>query len=159
MSNLSANMRQLLELDESLVRAVFAPPLKNYAIDEDAMQWQHPNCVRASQVFLNALLPVSEYYQKLNPPLSAALWGIWNTWSYLLFRDDSWFNTFFLSTKLDAKRLKALKALVATAAVQFADGTAITSVTSNPLSDIDCYKSLAGLALSDLRDMDVKQSW
>ena len=76
-----------------------------------------------------------------NPVLSAALWGIWNTSDYLKYNADKGKGFLFKLPIPIPGPFEHYRALVATAAVQFADGTAYTFNSRTAIFDPDGYES------------------
>ncbi|MFZ5760480.1 MAG: hypothetical protein ACOY32_12755 [Thermodesulfobacteriota bacterium] len=143
------NARILDGLNEQLVNALFAPAEKAGIFAFSSKQWKNPSSKYKADYLLDQILPLSEFYQEINPPLSAALWGIWNTVRYLRSQ-RSLFSILGESKKTNDQMFFAIRALIATAAVQFSDGTAFTVATSDAMSNISDYKKNAEQAISNL---------
>jgi hypothetical protein len=60
------------------MRAVFEPACRAGVFMESALPWEGLDRSCSADDLIALLLPLSEYYQEINPPLSTALWGIWN---------------------------------------------------------------------------------
>ena len=134
----------LQALDDRLLDALFTPAVDSGIVNS---RWQDQANENRGWDLLRQLLPLSEFYHPRNPPLSAAIWSIWNTATYL--RN----NRSILAMLFEGKRAKeelfiGLRALVATAAIQFADGTAATVVISR--GDMATYRAQTELALARL---------
>jgi len=140
-------------LDEQLVNALFAPAEKEGVFEFADASWRDPANKYRADSFLDQMLPLSEFYQEANPPLSAALWGIWNAVRYLR-RQRSFLSTLGESKKTHDKVFVAVRALVATAAVQFSDGTASTVVTSDAMSNISSYRNEVENAIRNLTSLN-----
>ncbi len=72
----------LQRLDERLLIALFAPAVKEGIFGPAELSWQRSERSQDADKLIAQLLPLSEFYQRINPPLSAALWGIWNSVRY-----------------------------------------------------------------------------
>ena len=97
------------------------------------------------------LLPLSEFYEGINPPLSSALWGIWNSVRH--FRGQrSLLSILFERKTSKANAFVALRALAATAAIQFSDGTAYIVVTSDAPNNLAAYERYAEETIQNLSD-------
>ena len=141
----------ILEIDEKLTNALFKPAIVSgiFYFNSNELEWMN-ECYRyKGDSFLQSLLRLSEYYQNLNSPLSAALWGIWNTSNYMR-NNRSIFFRLFENKKQNETFFISLRAIVATAAIQFADGNALTTITSDAYHNIEEYKKYAENALSKL---------
>jgi hypothetical protein len=141
-----------LELDNKLVDALFQPALESGYFDQNDFDWMNSNNRYRIDDFMKALLLLSEFYQEINPVLSASIWGVWNTLQYF-FKKRTLFSVFFPRESKDSRLLIAAKALVATAALQFADGTASTVSTSHSLlskKNFEAYKVIAESAIKKL---------
>lgn len=136
----------VIDLDNRLIKAVFEPARETGVFDGSTLPWES-SCTADN--FIALLLPLSEHYQESNPTLSAALWGIWNaSRSFRLQRP-------LLAKLFERKRKGAsvfveLKGLVATAALQFADGTGSTIITSDCMTNYSEYSKKAETALDNL---------
>lgn len=140
----------LEELDELVLNALFAPA-EDAGIfdDEDISSWRDPSRRNRADSLLDQLLTLSEFYQEINPPLSSALWGIWNSVKY--FRGQSSFlNAITESKKSNNRVFVGIRALVATAAVQFSDGTASTVATSDAMENLSIYRKRVEEAIFNL---------
>ena len=119
---------QLNYLDELVVNAAFSPAEGWYEID--MIHWKAGT---DSRTFLSELLTLSEFYERFNPVLSSALWGIWNTAQYLErveIQRSFWVTFGGRSEKRRKQDFHDYRALVATAVVHFSDGTPQTSITN-----------------------------
>jgi hypothetical protein len=143
------NARVRAALDEQLVDALFAPAVKLGLFEFAGLTWRNPASKWRAESLINDLLPLSEFYADINAPLSAALWGIWNTTRYLR-RERSLFAILFESRKKDEQAFIGVHALAATAALQFADGTAFTVTTSDAMNNIAAYRKHAEKAIHHL---------
>jgi hypothetical protein len=145
--------REIADLDVLLVKALFAPASKAGVFESAAFSWLHPKRKGATDDFIADLRPLSEYYQQINPVLSAAIWGIWNTLDYL--HRPMWFTFSLLrrSRRTDKRLFKAISALIATAAIQFSDGNAATVVTSDAKENFSSYRQHAEAALRNLSSL------
>ena len=74
-----------------------------------------------------------------NPVLSAALWGIWNRSDYLRYNADKGKGFLFKLPITIPGLFEHYRALVATATVQFTDGTAYTFNSRTAIFDPDGY--------------------
>ena len=118
--------RELQTLDDQLLNALFAPAVKEGIVD---LRWQDQANENRGWDLLRQLLPLAKFYHQRNPPLSAAIWGIWNTATYL--RNNRSIPAMLFEGKRSKEQLfVGLRALVTTAAVHFVDGTATAVVTS-----------------------------
>ncbi|MGH8475604.1 MAG: hypothetical protein ACRER2_07520, partial [Methylococcales bacterium] len=72
------NAKGVLDLDERLIRAVFEPARIAGVFEGSELPWESLDSSCSADDLIALLLPLSEYYQAINPPLSTALWGIWN---------------------------------------------------------------------------------
>lgn len=143
------NQKVLQSLDERLLKALFAPAVNAGVFEFDGMPWEAPANRERADALIDQLLPLSEFYQQNNPPLSAAIWGIWNAVRYLR-RQRSLLSILTESKKKDEETFVAVRALVATAAIQFADGTASTMVTSDAMNNLATYRKCAEEAIRNI---------
>ncbi|WAK02599.1 hypothetical protein [Methylobacter sp. YRD-M1] len=149
LKRIKQNAKGVLDLDERLMRAVFEPACRAGVFEESALPWESLDRSCSADDLIALLLPLSEYYQEINPPLSAALWGIWNaSWSFR--RQRSLLSMLFQRKSIDASVFVEIKGLVATAALQFSDGTASTVVTSDAFTNYSGYQKRADAALETL---------
>lgn len=147
--NLRHASRELRELDERLVDALFETASSSGLFEMEGMPWRSKDCDRRAFVFIQQLLTLSEFYQTINAPLSAAIWGIWNTAKF--FRNQRSFFSIVLERRAASERdFVDVRGLVATAAVQFAGGTAATIVTSDVYENMDAYRRNVDQALACL---------
>ncbi|STR45694.1 hypothetical protein [Iodobacter fluviatilis] len=137
-------------LDQQVVDALFKPALQSHVFAPEDLIWSLSECAYRSEVFLHQLLPLSEFYQSRNAPLSAAIWGIWNTLQYARGQ-RGFFATVFTTRSQQKKLFIAARALVATAAVQFSNGEAQTKSTSGALSDLPRYKTYVAETIQHLQ--------
>ena len=147
--------RVLDTLDEQVVSSLFAPAARAGVFLSTGMPWQDPANKYRADVFIRQLLPLSEFYQEINPPLSAALWGIWNAVTYFR-RQRSLSSIVSRSKKTNAQIFSGVRALVATAAVQFSDGTASTVETSDAMTNLSSYKKHVEKAIRNLSAVSPK---
>jgi hypothetical protein len=129
----------LQRLDERLLIALFAPAVREGIFDLDDLSWQRSERSQDADKLIAQLLPLSEFYQQINPPLSAALWGIWNSVRYFR-RLRSFLSIVFERKASNEKAFVTVRALAAAAAIQFSDGTAPTVVTSDALNNLAAYE-------------------
>ncbi len=129
----------LQRLDERLLIALFAPAVREGIFDLDDLSWQRSERSQDADKLIAQLLPLSEFYQQINPPLSAALWGIWNSVRYFR-RLRSLLSILFERKVSNEKAFVTVRALAAAAAIQFSDGTAPTVVTSDALNNLAAYE-------------------
>jgi hypothetical protein len=143
-------LKEILKQDERLLAAVFAPAVAAGVIDEDLHRWTQASCTDPADALVGELLLLSEYYQDVNPVLSAAIWGIWNSVNYLRRQRPIWL-ALFESRRVSRRAFTNIRALVATAVIQFADGDAHTVVTSSALVDMARYHANVERAIESLR--------
>ncbi len=138
--------QKLQTLDAELIDALFRPAIKSEYLLTDELRWKDKSCSLRANEFLSSLLRLSEYYADQNPVLSAGLWGVWNASKYLTSQGG------FSSTskKAQEKNFIHIRALVATAAIHFANGDAYTSTTLIARTDIDAYEKDVDHAISEL---------
>ncbi|MCL7421249.1 MAG: hypothetical protein M8364_10145 [Methylobacter sp.] len=149
MKRIKQNAKGVLDLDERLMRAVFEPACRAGVFMESALPWEGLDRSCSADDLIALLLPLSEYYQEINPPLSTALWGIWNA-SRSFRRQRSVLSMLFERKRKDVSVFAEIRGLVATAALQFADGTASTIVTSDAFANYSGYRKNAEAALETL---------
>ena len=151
MTEYACKARELLETDRSLVDALFEPAILSGSFRRPFyLDWRNESCEEKSSSFSESLLPLSEYYMYKNGVLSTAIWGIWNT-IRLMRAQRSIINALRENSERKNADFLNYRGLVATAALQFADGTAYTEPTSDALYRIDDYKSLAAEAIQHLK--------
>lgn len=144
-----SNARELIDLDDLLVDAVFKPAEEAGVFEISGSPWRDPHNKHKADSLIDQLLKLSEFYQVSNPPLSAALWGIWNTVRYLR-NERPFLSAIIESDKKNSQVFKGVRGLIATAAIQYSDGNAFTVVTSNAISDLDKYKEYVKEAIKNL---------
>lgn len=144
--------RALVELDEKLVNALFAPAAKAGVFEFTGLRWTDPGNRYRTDEFITDLLPLSEYYQLKNPPLSASIWGIWNALSYFR-RQRSFFSKFFETRKKNENLFIAVRGLLATAAIQFSDGNVVTTITSDAYANFSSYQKNVETAIGHLSSL------
>ena len=93
-----------------------------------------------------------EFYQRINLPLSAALWGIWNSVRYFR-RLRSFLSIVFERKASNEKAFVTVRALAAAAAIQFSDETASAVVTSDALDHLAAYERYAEETIRNLSSL------
>lgn len=144
-----SNARELIQLDELLVDALFKPAEEAGVFDLIGTPWRDPDNRHNADSLIDQLLRLSEFYQGSNPPLSAALWDIWNTVRYLR-NERPLLSALIESDKKNLQVFMGVKGLIATAAIQFSDGNASTVTTSNAMSSLDKYKEYVEETIQNL---------
>lgn len=126
------------EIDTRLMDALFYPAIKADFFNISSLEWKDPKSRYQGWEFLKDLKTLSEFYQEINPVLSAALWGVWNATRY--FRaPPSLLGALFPWQPKQRRLFLDAKALTATAVVQFADGNAYTISTGNVLNNGESF--------------------
>ena len=159
LEQIKANTQRVIDLDKKLIDALYAPAVAEHdtadGVDQAILQrligWKDERLEKGRSkedredlraiVFRESIFELSQFYMEKNPVLSAALWGIWNTSDYLKYNADK--GKGFLSKQpIPIPDLfEHYRALVATAAVQFADGTAYTFNSRTAIIDPDGNES------------------
>ena len=142
----------LQRLDERLLIALFAPAVREGIFDLDDLSWQRSERSQDADKLIAQLLPLSEFYQRINPPLSAALWGIWNSVRYFR-RLRSFLSIVFERKASNEKAFVTVRALAAAAAIQFSDETASAVVTSDALDHLAAYERYAEETIRNLSSL------
>lgn len=143
------NARALLALDEQVVDALFTPATEAGVFKFAGSPWRDPANRHRTDAFIDQLLPLSEFYQEVNPPLSAAILGVWNAVTYLR-RQRSLRAILRASKKTNEDLFAGVRGLIATAAIQFSDGNASTVVTSDAMSNLETYRKYVEKAIHNL---------
>jgi hypothetical protein len=141
--------KSITDLDVILAHAIFAPAVTAGVFGSAAFSWMHPEQKSAADDLIADLLPLSEYYQQVNPVLSASIWGIWNTLAYLR-RPIAIFSLLPKNRRANKRLFIATRALIATAAIQFSSGNASTVVTSDAMQNFRSYRKHAEAAIRNL---------
>ena len=136
----------LLRLDEKLAHALFEPALASEKLSQSDVDWMMPLCPDKAASFLRSLLPLSEFYSSRNPVLAAAIWGIWNSLSYMR-RQRSLLAMLFQGQKKKAALFIHYRALVNAALIRFSDGCATTGMNTSAFDDPGNYKLQAEAAI------------
>lgn len=144
-----ARMGVLLEANAKLVMALFKPAIISGRLSDSDMEWLKDSCSCRDFVFSKSLLPLSEFYMDKNEVLSSAIWGIWNSITYMN-NQEPLLSHFFRSKRSEEKRFLGYCALVATAAIHFADGNAQTTITSDAFYSSETYQQQVNAALNYL---------
>lgn len=157
--NVMERQQRLLALDEQLVTALFAPAVNAHAVDYDVAgeSRNQPKASHSTDALIEQLLPLSEFYQEINAPLSAAIWGIGNSVSYMR-RQRSLVSILFETKRASHRTFIAVKGLLATAAIQFSDGTASTVVTSNAMQNLSAYQAITEQAIRNLTSSNAREA-
>ena len=111
MKRIKQNAKGVLDLDERLMRAVFGPACRTGVFEESALPWESLEGSCSADDLIALLLPLSEFYQETNPPLSTALWGIWNA-SRSFRRQRSLLSMLFERKRKDASVFAEIRGLV-----------------------------------------------
>lgn len=142
-------VRRLIELDERISDALFRPAVVSGYLSDSDMRWAHETCSDKTEQFLASLLLLSEFYQDKNAILSAALWGIWNSVTYLR-RQRSMLPILFERKKKNELFFIHCRGLVTTAAIHFSGGQAKTAITSNAIEDLAAYEANVAKTVNNL---------
>lgn len=142
-------LAELRALDAQLVDALFMPAVRAGAFSPSSLRWRQDDDKRHADVFHEQLLPLSEFYATVNAPLSAAIWGIANTFNYMR-QHRPILKVITESKSMDERLFVGLQALVATAALQFAHGTADTVITSTAPNNMELYRKHVEIAIAHL---------
>lgn len=130
--------RKCPEIDDMLVDALFYPAIKSEFFMDSNFDWKKAESRHKGWSFLDDIGKLSIFYQEINPVLSVALWGIWNAIQYescpqsLLAAILPW-------QPKQRRLLSKAKALTATAAVQFSDGSPFTVSTGDILVNQESF--------------------
>lgn len=148
--------RAMMKLDKALVSALFKPAVESHALGPDPLGWQDSACAKPGQMLLEQLPLLSEFYQTVNPPLSSAIWSIWDSVSVMRQQKS------LLARLIERRRTKnnffiGLHSLLASAAIQFADGTAATVLHASPIDDVATYRGYAERAMALLAKVPIHE--
>jgi hypothetical protein len=141
------------ELDERLLNALFEPGVR--ANFYSHLLWKDPNTINRGNSLLDQLGRLSEYYQTINPQLSAAIWGIWDAVCY--FRQyRTFFFGFFESKRKGEQLFVDVRALIATAAMRFPNADGYKIVPSPNRNNIALYQENAEDAIRQFEELLVE---
>ena len=148
--------KSILDLDVLVVQALFAPAVKAGLFETDDFSWAHSDCEDAEEAFIEDLPTLSQYYQNLNPVLSAAIWSIWDalntietplvvfSWIPMSF---SWLSK---NRWTNRRRFILFRGVIATAAIRFSAGECSTAMVPRPIDDFGSYKEQVEAAIRNL---------
>ena len=112
--------------DGRLLKALFMPAFNSPShtdvrIDEAKRLWSSSLCANPDAVLLDAMPALAEFYEKINPVLSASIWATWNCCSYFRWQKSKLLLV-FQGRSSQERFYSHYSALLATAVLQFADG-------------------------------------
>jgi hypothetical protein len=152
--------KSMVDLDVLLIQALFAPAVKAGIFDSADFSWMYPNCENAEDAFIKDLPALSEYYQGVNPVLSAAIWAIWDTLNTMESAGSGfgWISVLLLwlaksersSRRRSERRFVLSRTIVATAAIKFSDSNVPTAIVPHPMDNYQKYKEQVEVAIRNL---------
>lgn len=140
---------ELENLEQELLHALYRPVIDAtfFNASPHALDWMEEDCRFKASAFHASLKPLSQYYVGINPALSAALWGIWQSLDRL--RPHRGFESMNpADQETDYVRYRSI---VTNAVIQFADGDSFTYVPLEHKSSPNTRKRLATRALDCLQ--------
>lgn len=146
--------KAVLDLDVRLIQALFAPAVKAGFFESPDFSWMQPDFEDAEDAFIRDLPALSEYYQRVNPVLSAAVWAIWDTlrtlrdpWSGWISMWCAWIGE---NRRRSRNRFILCRTIIATAAIRFSDGNASSIMAPRSMDNFVKYKEQVEAAIRNL---------
>ena len=149
--------------DGRLLKALFMPAFKaaysDVRIEEAKRLWATSLCANPDAVLLDAMPALAAFYEKTNPVLSSSIWATWNCCSYFRWQKSKLF-LIFQGRSSQEKLYFHYSALLATAVLQFADGSSSVndlSITSEEA--LSRYAKLVDFAIGKLNTISSDNDW
>lgn len=153
--------KNILDTEWKVIKSLYKPAIADdvFYFDSKQIEWINEDFKEQSDhldAFIDSIRSLSDYYWRINPPLSAALFAIWDS-SQQIRQGRSLWRRLFPRKKNELLLFLNISGLIGTTAIRYADINLAPVEVPDSRHKFDEYKKLADITVLNLSNLH-KQS-